>query len=285
MFDGDIAGQKASIKSALLALKYLKPNFTLKFLEIDKNHDPDSFVNSLNKNEFINFLKKPKDLSNFIFDNAKKSFYHETPDQKIVFDKYFDDITDLIEDKKVKYFYKRDFKDKLYSFFRTDRKKENILDERKIKEKITNLSKKELLSFIAAFVNHKSIRLDLVEDLLKLDYKDSCISACLHDISQQDKLDLEPKELITSSIKENTHKILKKSLDIGIYQLFPYSSPNYNAQNALKDVKKTLKIIQTRLLNSAKLDKSLKDFKFEKTPMKWSELKELSYDYISEIDF
>ena len=74
-------------------------------------------------------------------------------------------------------------------------------------------------------------------------------------------------------------------MDIGIYQLFPYSSPNYNAQNALKDVKKTLKIIQTRLLNSAKLDKSLKDFKFEKTPMKWSELKELSYDYISEIDF
>ena len=269
----------------MLALKYLKPNFTLKFLEIDKNHDPDSFVNSLNKNEFINFLKKPKDLSNFIFDNAKKSFYHETPDQKIVFDKYFDDITDLIEDKKVKYFYKRDFKDKLYSFFRTDRKKENILDERKIKEKITNLSKKELLSFIAAFVNHKSIRLDLVEDFSKLEFRDKSISQCFQEISQENKLGLETGDFLKSLTNKTTIKILKKSMNFEIYQLFPYSSPNYNSQKALNDVKKSLKIIERRLLNSSKLDKSLKDFRIDNTSLKWKELKKLSYDYISEIDF
>ena len=58
MFDGDIAGKKASIKSALLALKFIKPGYSLNFLELPDKEDPDSFINKLNKNDFVNFLKK-----------------------------------------------------------------------------------------------------------------------------------------------------------------------------------------------------------------------------------
>ena len=51
-----------------MALKFLKPGFSLQFLELNKNEDPDTLINNLSKNEFINFLKTPKDLSSFIFD-------------------------------------------------------------------------------------------------------------------------------------------------------------------------------------------------------------------------
>ena len=96
----------------------------------------------------LNFLKSPKILSNFIFDYAKDSFDYQTPDEKIVFDKYFDDISNLIENKKVKFFYKNEFKNKLFSFFR-NKKIIDIKDKnQKLDDKIKKFAYKELLSFI-----------------------------------------------------------------------------------------------------------------------------------------
>ena len=49
-------------------------------------------------------------------------------------------------------------------------------------------------------------------------------------------------------------------------------------------MKKSLKIIERRLSNSLELDKSLKDFKSDSSSLKWEEFKNLSYEFISEIE-
>tara|TARA_B100001123_G_C15275285_1_gene1011931 strand:+ start:137 stop:1900 length:1764 start_codon:yes stop_codon:yes gene_type:complete len=284
MFDGDLAGKKASIKSALLALKLLKPGFSLQFLEMPKDQDPDSLINNLSKNEFIKFLKSPKILSNFIFDYAKESFSYQTPDEKIVFDKYFDDISNLIENKKVKFFYKNEFKNKLYSFFRNKRSFETRGKNQKLDEKIKKLAYKELLSFIGCYINHPSIRIDLIEDISNLDYFDQPLKDCFKELSKKEKINLSSSDLIKSINNEKILNVIKKSLNTAIYQLFPYSSSDYNSHTALVEIKKSLRIIDTRLSNFIELDKSIKDFKSETTLLKWNELKKLSYDYISEIE-
>tara|TARA_Y100000590_G_scaffold98824_1_gene112434 strand:+ start:1452 stop:3212 length:1761 start_codon:yes stop_codon:yes gene_type:complete len=284
MFDGDLAGKKASIKSALLALKFLKPGFSLQFLELNKNEDPDTLINNLSKNEFINFLKTPKDLSSFIFDYAKDSFNYETPDQKIVFDKYFDDITDLIENKKVRFFYKKDFKNKLFAFF--NNKKDNLSYSKKVKLdlKIKDLAYKELMSFIITFLNHPTIRTDLLEDITNLNFYDNLAKRSFLEISKKDNLKLSPKDLINSVKDEDVKNLLKKYLNKTIYQLFPYCSTTYNSQESMNEVKKSIKIFERRLSNLSELDKSIKDFETNVTSLKWQELKKLSYDYISEIE-
>ena len=48
--------------------------------------------------------------------------------------------------------------------------------------------------------------------------------------------------------------------------------------------KKSLEIIETRLSNFSELDKSLKDFKSSSSSLHWEELKNLSYDYIYELE-
>jgi DNA primase len=45
-FDGDGAGQKAAIRAALRALPHLRPDRTLRFVELPAGQDPDDVVNS-----------------------------------------------------------------------------------------------------------------------------------------------------------------------------------------------------------------------------------------------
>ena len=253
-------------------------------MELPTNEDPDSYINNLPKNEFIKFLKSPTDLSNYIFNYAKKSFNYDTPDQKIIFDKYFDDITDLIENKKVRFFYKKDFKNKLFAFF--NNKKDNLSYSKKVKLdlKIKDLAYKELMSFIITFLNHPTIRTDLLEDITNLNFYDNLAKRSFLEISKKDNLKLSPKDLINSVKDEDVKNLLKKYLNKTIYQLFPYCSTTYNSQESMNEVKKSIKIFERRLSNLSELDKSIKDFETNVTSLKWQELKKLSYDYISEIE-
>ncbi len=284
MFDGDIAGKKASIKSALLALKFIKPGYSLNFLELPDKEDPDSFINKLNKNDFVNFLKNSKNLSNFIFDYAKNSFQHQTPDQKIIFDKYFDDITDLISDKKVKFFYKREFKNKLFSFFNIKINKKLRNDNKKLNEEVMKLKENEYLSFIATFINHQSIRADIIDDIIKIIIENDYLAKSFEEISKRDNINLSSKDIVSYLKNSKYENIVDKALNRQIYQLFPYSSPNFNSQKALQEVKKSAKIIDTRLSNLAELDKSIKNLESEATLLNWQEFEKLSYDYISELE-
>ena len=253
-------------------------------MELPDKEDPDSFINKLNKNDFVNFLKNSKNLSNFIFDYAKNSFQHQTPDQKIIFDKYFDDITDLITDKKVKFFYKREFKNKLFSFFNIKINKKLRNDNKKLNEEVMKLKENEYLSFIATFINHQSIRADIIDDIIKIIIENDYLAKSFEEISKRDNINLSSKDIVSYLKNSKYENIVDKALNRQIYQLFPYSSPNFNSQKALQEVKKSAKIIDTRLSNLAELDKSIKNLESEATLLNWQEFEKLSYDYISELE-
>ena len=70
MFDGDNAGQRASYKCALMAIQYLSPEKYLQFIKLPKDYDPDSFINNFSIKKFIEILKKPIPIVDFIFDQS-----------------------------------------------------------------------------------------------------------------------------------------------------------------------------------------------------------------------
>lgn len=69
-FDGDAAGQNASIKAAHMILETLNSKKTGTFCFLPNGQDPDSFAKN---HSFLEFLQNPKDLFSTIFDHAISS--------------------------------------------------------------------------------------------------------------------------------------------------------------------------------------------------------------------
>ena len=67
----------------------------------------------------LNLLKNPISLVNFIFIKPVQLIHLITADDKILFDKYIDEIIKMIKDSKIKYFYKNEFKSLFFDKIKT----------------------------------------------------------------------------------------------------------------------------------------------------------------------
>ena len=87
----------------------------------------------------------------------------------------------------------------------------------------------------------------------------------------------ESADIIINTINEVKYvKIIKKCLDSNIYQLFPYSSPNYDEELSLEEIKKSCQNLNTRLLNLKKINKSLDSFVNDSSQLNWDELRKIN---------
>ena len=98
MFDGDKAGLRASFKTSLMSLPLLNSKRFLQFIILDEDYDPDSYINKFSIDNFVNILRKPIPLVNFIFEQSSKTLKLKSADEKIIFDKYLDEIITSIKD-------------------------------------------------------------------------------------------------------------------------------------------------------------------------------------------
>jgi len=61
-FDGDSAGRKAAVRAALRALPHVRPDRTLRFVELPSGQDPDDLVRSGGRDAIEALLAKPEPL-------------------------------------------------------------------------------------------------------------------------------------------------------------------------------------------------------------------------------
>src|SRR5260221_3042807 len=61
-FDGDSAGRKAAIRAATRALPLLRPDRTLRFVELPAGQDPDDVINAGGRKAFEALLPTPQPL-------------------------------------------------------------------------------------------------------------------------------------------------------------------------------------------------------------------------------
>ena len=77
--------------------------------------------------------------------------------------------------------------------------------------------------------------------------------------------------------KENLRKFIKDNITISsVYELFPYSSPKYNPEEALIEIKESTNNLNTRLSNLKKINKSLNRFEENSSSLNWEELQKIS---------
>ena len=281
MLDGDSAGLRAAYKTALMSLGHINAKRFIQFITLPQNEDPDSFVNNNSFDEFVKFLKHPISLVNFIFYQASLAHSYDKADDKIVFDKYIDEIIAMIKDSKIKYFYKNEFKSLFFDEIKSKNKKtKNIINNYKLNK--TSLFKKQLYSFIGAYINHPSIRSEIADELNKSKLLDDSSAKLLSAIFKPSLLSHSFEDLLKDIHDDNLVNILKKCIKSDIYQLFPYVSSKYNDKQVLQEVRESCNNLKTRLLNLQKINKSMDSFLENSSQINWEELQKINKEILDD---
>jgi len=275
MFDGDTAGIRASYKAAIMALPHLTPSKFLQFILLPNDSDPDSFLNSNSFNELLDILRKPIKLIDFIFDHSSNTVDLQNIDEKIMYDKYLDEIISKIQDKKINYFYKTELKS---LFFNKLRNKSKNTNKSLTSKKAFSLLDTQINSFFAAIVNHPNISKDIIDNLKKANFiKENHLKLLqyLHSVGSKN---YNTTQLLENCSDIDSKQILGKSLEKKVTHIFPYSSLKYDSEESLKEIKESIKNLNTRLLNLKKINKSLDTFVNEANSLNWSELQTINHE-------
>ena len=275
MFDGDTSGLKASFKSAVMSLPYLTPSKLLQFVILPNGYDPDTYINEYSLSKFATYLKNPLSIVDFIFQESSKSIDLKKSDNKVIFDNYIDELTSNIKDSKIKYFYKNEFKSlffqKLKSF---SNKKQSI----KIIPKTISLKDKQIYSFLKAYLNHMKLRQDIYLLLIDSKLLDGEQTELLNFIHKSEFFEADADNINTVKLPNKLSKIYKNTMDTSISQLFPYSSSDYDPEEAMKEIKESINNLKTRLSNLKKINKSLNELDINSSSMTWDELRKISFN-------
>ena len=275
MFDGDNAGIRASYKTAIMALPIINNKNFLQFATLPSEYDPDSYINKFSFKEFVKFLKNPESLIQFIFEHSSKTISLNNADEKISYDKYLDDLIETIKDSKTKYFYKSEFKSLFFNKIRnlgiSKKQKNKVFNKREI-----NLNEKQNLSFISSAINNLEFREKIIEALFSSKILDKKEMDFLDELGKKENIKLKNDEIIQKFGKEIFEEIIKNSTSPQIYQLFPYSSPLFDPQDAYEEIIKSINNLNTRLSNLKKINKSLDTFVKNSNTLNWNELQSIN---------
>ena len=116
-FDGDKAGKQASFRASEIALKLLKPNKTLRFINLPDNIDPDDYIKNNGLENFNKYIKNASPLTAIIWDSCLQESNIDTPEGKAGFETLLRRKLNLINDKSIKKHYGLLFKEMLDKFF------------------------------------------------------------------------------------------------------------------------------------------------------------------------
>ena len=100
----------------------------------------------------------------------------------------------------------------------------------------------------------------------------------LNFIHNSEFLDVEIDKIDRSNFSNIASEIYEKTKDNSIFQLFPYVQQDYDSKHALKEIKESIKNLNTRLSNLKKINKSLDDIENNSSLLTWDELKNITFN-------
>ena len=183
-----------------------------------------------------------------------------------------DDIIETIKDKKIKYFYKNEFKNLFFQKLKFKNKTINIPNSRNV----NHLLDKQINSFLLAYINHQSIRKKLYVLLNQSDLLKENQIKLLNLLELPENKNLTINDIKSISLTQETSDLIAKLRDISLTKLFPYSRSDHDSQQTLKEITESVKNLNTRLSNLKKINKSLNEFEELNSSLTWDELRNIS---------
>ena len=111
-FDGDAAGQKAAIRAALRALPHLRPDRTLRFVELPAGQDPDDVVKSGGREAFEALLEKAEALDQRLWRHEAGAAALTTPEARAGLRQRLVDHANAIGDPELRRLYREAWLDR-----------------------------------------------------------------------------------------------------------------------------------------------------------------------------
>ena len=224
--DGDTAGIKAAERISELILPFIKPGYSLNFVQLPTDQDPDSLI-LLNKVNQLNLLLKNKiSLVDFLWNKLVFGKNFNTPEKKAALDEKLKDIINKIKDYKVRKNYISFFKQKFFEKFRFSinynsslRKKENLANKN-----IINADKITERVLIGSVILFPSLLNTIGKEFFSINFKLNVfdkIKSLIHELYNSKKK-IEKLELRTKLLSSGYHQIIKKLVDNTIYIHAPF---------------------------------------------------------------
>ena len=116
VFDGDVAGQNATIRVFEKYLPKLKFGKKLKFIFLPNSLDPEDFINQKGVNEFEVLLDKALSCIDMIWSQGLKMIKENEPETKALFWSYLRNMVNKIEDINIKVAYKDEIEKRIKIF-------------------------------------------------------------------------------------------------------------------------------------------------------------------------
>ncbi|MBR5598547.1 MAG: DNA primase [Alphaproteobacteria bacterium] len=126
--DGDAPGTKAAMRVVDRVLPILKAGYSLKFLFLPENMDPDEYLQAYGRDSFASLLTKTKPLIDILWQKYTQDVDFSTPERKALIEKTLIAEVNRIGDLVVRNYYMQEIKSRIYHAFRPKIHKEQEVD-------------------------------------------------------------------------------------------------------------------------------------------------------------
>jgi DNA primase len=121
-FDGDGAGQKASVRAIGRALPFLQPGRTLRFLTLPQGKDPDDLIRAGGRPAMEKLLETPEPLVDRLWRHEEAALPLDTPEARAGLKQRLTEHSRMIADKDVSHQYFQDFRQRIDEKFAPQRR-------------------------------------------------------------------------------------------------------------------------------------------------------------------
>lgn len=116
--DGDAPGVKAAMRAVDRVLPILKAGYSLKFLFLPDNQDPDEYLQAHGHDSFASLMNKTRPLIDILWQKHTENEDSSTPERKALIEKTLLNEVAKITDPTVRSYYAQEIKNRIYLNFR-----------------------------------------------------------------------------------------------------------------------------------------------------------------------
>ncbi|MGY9005292.1 MAG: DNA primase [Alphaproteobacteria bacterium] len=180
-FDGDAAGQRASLRAAERALPLLKPGSSFRFVTLPQGEDPDSLVKSRGGRGIEALMETAKPLAEVIWGMETMGKPIDTPERRALVEKNLMTRARSIEDQQVQEYYVQHFRKQLRDAFSDFSPVKGARRPNMNASRLSRLASDPLIGteegraearervLVATVLNHPALLGEIAEDFISVD--------------------------------------------------------------------------------------------------------------------
>ena len=220
--DGDVSGQKASLRIAENIFPYISENKNIYFASLPVSTDPDDFIKKNGREEFLKLIKNKIDIKDYVWNKYLEKLNFSDPYEISRFEKYIKNLSNNIKDQTLKKYITEDYLDKLRTLTPNQNlkrskkifnfKQEKILKETKqILERKNNLNNLEIkeLSILFMLIEFNKLSHARIEDISKISFSNKDNEGFKNEIVKLILSDNCSKEIIMEKFSISHKKLIE----------------------------------------------------------------------------